>query len=234
VHLYWVSSAKDLVAQTNQAILNSSNTIINSYDTHRFLVLVDGEDRERGVGFVKGPHEETITVFTNKKGSLQLVQVSKYDEFHDKVADSVAKCGDSKNKGYAKCISRTIYKDIEKAEKLQKMTKHYRDENSNALRNYTCADPTLESSEPLSTSEVKLQGEMYTVNTMLELEAAKIWTVSDFITDSECDALMNHGRKKLTRATVAGEDGLFTVSQSRRAQQASYRFKDKMEEDPLW
>lgn len=229
-----------MVPQTSQPILNSSNTIINSYNTHRFLILTDGEkDRDKGVGFVKGLYEETITVFTNKNGKLQLVQVSKYDEFHDKVKDSVTKCGDPiKNKGYTKCLSQVLYEDIEKAEKLQKMTKHFRDENSNALRNYSCADPSLQSSEPLSHALMRLRGETgpqdYNVSILLDLPAAKIWTVADFISDTECDALMNHGRNKLTRATVAGEDGLFTVSQSRRAQQASYRFTNKEEEDPLW
>jgi hypothetical protein len=231
-----VSFEKELVAQTTQPILNSSNTVINSYNTHRFRILVDGEsDSDKGVSFVKGPYEETISVFTDKKGSLQIVQVSKFDEFHDKVVESQKKCGNpNNNKGYSKCLSRSLYKDIEKEQKLQKLVTYYRDEISNSLRNYTCADPKLESSSPLSSRAVQIADKVYNVSTLLDMDSAKVWTVPDFITDDECQALIDHGSKKLTRATVTGEDGLFTVSQSRKAQQASYRFSQKEEEDPLW
>lgn len=235
IHLFWISFEKELVAQTNQAILNSSNTVINSYNTHRFRILEDGKsDSDQGVSFVKGPYEETISVFTDKKGNLQVVQVSKYDEFHENLVKIQQKCGNPHGRGYAKCLSRGLYKDIEKEHKAQTLVKHYRDEISNALRNYTCKDTELESSPPLGHSMVPVAGKAYNVSTLLDMPSAKIWTVPDFITEDECAALIEHGGKKLTRATVAGEDGLFTISQSRKAQQASYRFTNNIEEDPLW
>jgi hypothetical protein len=233
--VYWVSYDNDLVAQTTQPILNSSNTVINSYNTHRFRILVNGQkDSDQGAIFVKGPYEETISVFSDKKGDLQVVQVSKFDEFHERLVASQLKCGNPNGKEFSKCLSRVLYKDREKELAEQTLVKHYRNEISNSLRNYTCKDPLLQSSEPISSKMVTIAHKAYNVSTLLDLESAKIWTVPDFITDDECAALIKHGSPKLTRATVAGEDGLFTVSQSRKAQQASYRFKADAQKDPLW
>lgn len=236
IHLFWISFEKKLVAQTSQPILNSSSTVINSYNTHRFRILEEGQsDSDFGVTFAKGMYEETVSVFTDKKGHLQVVQVSKYDEFHNRVVESQEKCGNNpKGRGYSKCLSRALYKDVEREEKAHAVVKHYRDEISNSLRNYTCKDPNMRSSPPLSAAQVLLAGQLYHVSTLLDMPAAKVWTVENFVSEDECAALIKHGSGKLTRATVAGEDGLFTVSQSRRAQQASYRFTHRMEDDPLW
>ena len=211
--------------------------MINSYHTHRFKLLYDGDkdDSDKGATFVKGPYEETISVFSDKNDKLDIVQISKYDEFHQKVIDIQKKCGQPTTKEYySKCLSRHLYKDIEKEDKILKVFKHYRDESTNELRNYTCADPLKEPTEPISHRMVSVAGNDYNVSTLLDMEAAKIWTVPDFITSDECNILMTHAEKKLTRATVAGEDGLFTISESRKAQQASYKFAKREEEDPLW
>ena len=103
---------------------------------------------------------------------------------------------------------------------------------SDKLRNYTCADPTLESSTPLRTETMRIQNKDYTVNILLDMNAAKIWSVEGFISEEECRILHDHGLPRLRRATVAGEDGLATISQSRKAQQASYIPTGKG--DPLW
>ena len=69
------------------------------------------------------------------------------------------------------------------------------------------------------------------MNVHLDTSHAKIWTVDNFITDDECKVLMDHGRPKLRRATVAAEDGSSIVSENRKAQQASYDYAG--DEDPL-
>jgi hypothetical protein len=52
----------------------------------------------------------------------------------------------------------------------------------------------------------------------------------------ECDIFLKHGRPLLQRATVAAEDGTSVLSESRKANQASYNFKldQNPENDPLW
>lgn len=79
---------------------------------------------------------------------------------------------------------------------------------------------------------MQVQNKPYQVDVMFEMEAANIWTVPDFITPDECKVLREHGKKHLTRATVAGEDGLGTISDARKANQASYNPRGP--EDPLW
>ena len=55
----------------------------------------------------------------------------------------------------------------------------------------------------------------------------------DFITAEECATLHDYAHPRLTRATVAGENGMSTVSMNRRAQQAGYAdIRDPS--DPLW
>lgn len=99
------------------------------------------------------------------------------------------------------------------------------------LRNYTCADPTMNTTTPISSKTVNIMNKQYHMDTYLDMDSAKIWSVSNFITPDECSILMNYGVKHLRRATVAGEDGLGTISIHRRAQQASYTIKG--ESDPL-
>ena len=70
------------------------------------------------------------------------------------------------------------------------------------------------------------------VNILLNTSHANIWTIEEFVTQSECDTLMRHGLPRLTRATVAAEDGSSIVSVNRKAQQASYDLYNQ-KNDPL-
>lgn len=237
VNLFWISYDKSLVPQTKQAILNGSTTYINSYNTHKFRVIPKGEeDNEKCVTFVKGPYEETVAILPSHDDSdkLRVVQVSEFDKFNTKVHEAAKSCGKSGNAGYTKCMARLLYEDIAKREKQQQLLDHFRDKISNRMRNYTCNDTSLESTLPIKHHMISIQDKSYNVSTYLELEAANIWTVRNFITDDECEHLIKHGRPRLQRATVAGEEGLHTISMSRKAQQASYNIGDHADEDPLW
>jgi hypothetical protein len=124
-----------------------------------------------------------------------------------------------------------LFKAASKERSKTKDITTYRDLMSDRLRNYTCADTKLQTSKPTRTDNIRVQNKDYVVDTMLDMKAAKIWAVHDFITAEECKILRDHGAKHLTRATVAGEDGLGTISENRKAQQASYNPK---EGGPLW
>jgi len=95
----------------------------------------------------------------------------------------------------------------------------------------------MESTEPLLTEKVVLGKEkrQVEVDLLLNLDAAKIWVAHDFISDEECDVLMKHGNPRLKRATVAAEDGTSVVSDTRKANQASYNFDvGRPASDALW
>ena len=66
IQLYWINTFKpgrEEVLQTQTPIRNGTDTTINSYDTHQFLVrFKDTSQSEATVEFEKGPREEVVTI----------------------------------------------------------------------------------------------------------------------------------------------------------------------------
>jgi hypothetical protein len=103
------------------------------------------------------------------------------------------------------------------------------------LRAYTCSDPDIQTTQPIRSEEMVMGGDVLHVDTFLDTANAKILAVPNFVSDAECDILMKHGEPRLRRATVAAADGSSVVSESRKAQQASYDNHHSIgETDPLW
>jgi hypothetical protein len=230
--VFWLSPTGERVSQTEKPIKDGNDAKINSYNTHQFLVkFVGGSPHDQEVKFTKGPYEETLTVY-NDGNILSVEQYSKFDEFSELVEKSTVRCRGLTGEKLTKCLAEDLYRATAKERKTNVDITQYRDLMSARLRNYTCADPTLNTSTPISTEEVTIQSKKYQMNKFLDSDAAKIWTVDNFISEEECSVLMTHGAKHLRRATVAGEDGLATISIHRRAQQASYTARDV--NDPLW
>ncbi len=161
-----------------------------------------------------------------------------YDDISEKVTHSTRKCsGMYKGKEFISCVAKDMMEDFNRLSESKSRLTVFRDRVSNHVRNYTCADPFMETSSPIShyeytpsvNSDIPLS--TYTVNVFLDMSHAKIWTIDNFVTDEECSILMTHGRPKLSRATVAAEDGSSIVSENRKAQQASYDLSK--ENDPL-
>jgi hypothetical protein len=108
----------------------------------------------------------------------------------------------------------------------------FRDTVATHLRNYTCSDSSLETSAPVAHyTYTPSGGQPLEVKVYLDRPHSKIWAIDGFVSEEECKILMDHGRPKLLRATVAAEDGSSVVSEHRKAQQASYDFHG--EDDPL-
>ena len=94
----------------------------------------------------------------------------------------------------------------------------------------------MESSPVLSSYEFTTpDNETYNVDVLLDHTHAKIWTIKNFLKPQECADLMEYGRPRLTRATVAAEDGSSIISEHRKANQAGYDFvpSEKHPTDPL-
>lgn len=124
---------------------------------------------------------------------------------------------------YVKCVADSIIDDVTKISDSKDLVARYRDKISSRLRNYTCADPTIETTPHLPSSySTSYDGKEYEVRVLLDMDSAKVWYIDNFITQDECNVLMNFGRPRLARATVAGEDGNSVVSENRKAQQAHY------------
>lgn len=120
------------------------------------------------------------------------------------------------------CISSKVNDEFNKIKQRKEKLIEYRDKMSRKLRNYTCEDPMMETTKPVRSYEYKFLGKNYNIEVLLDMPRSKIWMIKDFVEDFECNELMNYGKPRLTRATVADDDGTSILSESRKANQAGY------------
>jgi hypothetical protein len=188
--------------------------------------------------FVKGPIDEVVSVtYDEESDALVAKAVSTYDSVFPKVEDATASCRDyvDEPETYSDCIGKLLAKEVLKVQNEKATLVKFRDTISGRLRNYTCADLSLSSSEPLFHVKKAIGGASYAMDFHLNMSHAKIWVIENFITDHECQVLKAHGKPRLLRATVAAEDGTSIVSENRKAQQAGYDLHHRNgESDPLW
>jgi len=187
----------------SQPIENSGDTIISSYNSHKFFVkFADHNKTVIGGNFTKGPDNEEVTVvYDESKNRLDVKHEVKVDELSSNIRSVTSKCSKYQGSKFSKCVADGIFDDITRLDDTKSRLTKYRDVMSNRLRNYTCADPNMETTAPTHTKEVTVQGKTYNVNYMLDLKSAKIWVVEDFITPEECEVFEKHGRPLLHRAT---------------------------------
>ena len=241
IELFWVNEFEPvphpLVKQTTKAIRNNTDTTINSYDTHKFLIKFLKPVAGAETYFRKGPKEEVITVSyelqPNGEKMMFAKQVTKYDEVMMKVQNATDACMHLKDQAFDECFAAGVVQDVVKLEETKQEITKYRNLMSERLRNYTCEDDTMVTSKPLHSKPYFVEGEHFTVDMLFENAQAKIWTVRNFIKDNECDVLERHATPLLRRATVAAEDGTSIVSENRKAQQAGYDKHQKDPNDPL-
>lgn len=226
--------------QSSKPIRNSSETTINSFDTHQFTVkFLDSSkchiDFCSG-NFTKGPKDEVVTVSIDPETkNFKIVQTTKFDEVLDTIKQATASCSSLKGDAYSSCIAGAIVDDINKLGDGKAMAEKYLSTAAARLRNYTCMDDSLPNTEPIREYDTYIGDKLQRIKVLQDLDSAKIWYVDDFITQEECDILERHGRPLLRRATVAGDDGNSIVSENRKAQQANYEFHFRNPgRDPLW
>ncbi len=239
IELFWRNIYKhpiELVKQTTKPIRNSSDTVINSYNTHQFTVKFLDPNRTGFASFTKGEREEVITVsYDEASNDMKIVQTTKFDEILDTIKQATSNCNGFRGDEYSSCVAGAIVDDIDKLNDGKSTAEKYLSSAAHRLRNYTCLDESRESSTPISSYKTSIANKEYTVNVLQDMDNAKIWYVDNFITEEECALFEKHGRPLLRRATVAGEDGQSIVSEHRKAQQASYNTHYKnFEDDPLW
>jgi hypothetical protein len=135
------------------------------------------------------------------------------------------------------CMATNIMNDITALSDAKSKMQLYSSLISGRLRNYTCIDESMQTSTPIYTYNTTLQyrgmDREYEVNVLLDKNNSKIWTVDNFVSKEECDVFVEHGTPKLQRATVAAADGSSVVSESRKANQAGYKFSGPLSDDPL-
>lgn len=242
IEIFWVNlntPTRELVLQSETPIRNGTSVLINSYNTHEFVIKFHkdhGHLHHVQGHFIKGPYDEDVDIlFDPHHHEFQIVQTNDYDRWVTKIHNSTQKCMKMPSSKFSTCIADDVYKEVGAITEEKETMVRYRDLMSERLRNYTCADPHLESSEPLERFEFNFDGASYEVGVLLDLPRAKIWYVKDFINEAECQKFRELSHGNLQRATVAAADGTSVVSEHRRAQQAHYSLPDENpENDLLW
>lgn len=153
----------------------------------------------------------------------------------DTISEATSYCSQFRGEEFSTCMASNIVDDITALTETKTQLSKFRDAMSWRLRNYTCADETMETSAPIFSYDLSLADKEVKVEVLLNKTHSKIWKVEDFISDAECDVLQRHGKPLLRRATVAAEDGTSVISENRKANQAAYNLhKKNPETDPLW
>ena len=135
---------------------------------------------------------------------------------------------------YKKCFVDILKSNINKIKEEKEEIKYYRDNMSSKLHDYTCADPTLNTSEPISYSYFKMNNNSYDVDMLFNSTSAKIWIIHNFVSDDECEYLENYAKPLLEKSIVYNfGEGIDDISEYRTSKQAGYVLQGG-ENDPLW
>lgn len=117
------------------------------------------------------------------------------------------------------CVEKGVALEIERANEEIAFQAEIRRSMGGMIENYTCADMTLNTTDPKST---QMWGQMK-VNVMIDRPAAKIHVIEDFLTHEECEAVKEQATPKLHDATVADGSGGSKLSPNRKAKQAGIK-----------
>lgn len=240
IELFWIDTFSNkrgdsgLVPQSEKPMRNGSDTTINSYNTHTFRVqFLNANPSAAYAEFTKGPKEETVTV-TFDGTVMHLEKLTRFDEVVRDFKSGMTQCGKSNKDGYHECLVNSVFEKTQKIMDQNTEIVKYRDFMSERLRNYTCADPNMQTTESIASQPIVVHGKKLIKEVLLDKDHAKIWYVRDFISPEECEVLRKHGKPRLSRATVAAADGSSIVSENRKANQAHYDIrKNGNGKDPL-
>ena len=202
--------------------------------------------------FSKGPDDEEVIVdLDHATSSFKIKQLTAVQKVKELISEKVDSCASQQStlwksdpKELAACMSEALVDDVVKATTKAEKALTRATTIGDRLRNYTCDDPKMETSTPLSSYDMFVAASdpnhpdrrrRIRIDSLLDSDAAKIWIAHDFVTDEECRILMDHGAPRLMRATVADADGTSIVSESRKAQQANYNIDmNDPDGDPLY
>jgi 2OG-Fe(II) oxygenase superfamily len=200
---------------------NSHESIVVYFDEKHemqyFNELVESIDELKQktlISLFRGNHRPTAEQ-RNAMKSMSLTERTQY---------AIKACADLKGTDdFHVCFLEFAEEDFEALVFKKEGAQKSRSLMSERLRNYTCADDSMETTKPLYVQNIAIGDDTYKLNVMLNTSNAKIFTVDGLVSDEECNVLREFGLPNLRRATVADEDGTAIVSEHRKAQQARYR-----------
>ena len=164
-----------------------------------------------------------------------MTRLTEYEQTLQNVRDVSELCGPEHKDGFVECMTANLYGKITDIQTSLSSLRQDQSKLANKLRNYTCADASLQTTPAIRIETMQLGELALSVHVHLDTSHAKIFSVPSFISEEECAVLKAHGKPRLARATVAAQDGTSVVSEHRKAQQASYDLhQERGQADPLW
>jgi hypothetical protein len=240
VEMFWIDTfgpSLKLVPQTRKPVRNNSEIVIHSFAGHQFNIRFLKHLPNSDVNFTKASEDEVIKVYFDEVNQKLFIQQStQYSEGITLIREAIDRCEKTNSIDSQPCIKKAVV-DLAKEyiDSYDTLSK-YRDIVSNKLRNYTCAnDDGWNTSAPIRSYEYLHLGIQYRVDVLLDTDRAKIWLVHDFVTEEECEFLINYARPQLAKGTVIGANSENHHSDFRKIQQAGYEFDDdSLHDDELW
>ena len=123
------------------------------------------------------------------------------------------------------CVETGVTNTLTRATEEIAFQSDVRKKMAEQLENVTCADPTLDTSEPKEETVWRGAEDHASrkVKIMLDRPTSRIHVIENFITVEECEAMENAAKPKLHRATVADGKGGSHFSEHRKAMQAGIK-----------
>lgn len=183
---------------------------------------------------IQSDNEHVVVVVADRSSKLSVQRTPRPAS----TEDSILQCSEENEGGFARCVAKTIGKVEGRMERSQQRMIARNALVADRLRNYTCPDPTMRTSSPISlygfnwpSTEPRFR---YNVSVLFQSSHAMIWAVDDFVTDDECNLLEAKQMPTMEHATVMGDDGPMR-SATRTAMHSGYdsHLRD-LQADPLW
>lgn len=243
VEVYWIHpETGEMMLQSSQGgVHNGATFSLNSYVSHAFEVR---EVPSRRTGECQGENNQCRTAhFAVNENNDQILYLRPGMELEHtdniRVAEKSAvnlmsECESIAMKeasrpgvnaslvitGLRDCVEESITKKLSDANEEIAFQAKIREDMSNLLENYTCADQALPTSEPQRTEYWYYKGKRYKVDIMHDRDASKIHVVEGFVSEEECTAMEAAAEGKLHKATTANGEGGSHYSDARKAMQA--------------
>lgn len=156
IDLFWIdiyNESPELAKQNEESAIRDTKSFeISSFDTHMFVIKLHNPPNELEdveIEFTKGPIEETVHVyFDSETNELSIKQVTVHDDWLNRIKASTDKCASSigVRDEYAQCVTREIFPEVDKLQVKHNFMKEHFNRVANNMRNYTCADDSLNTS----------------------------------------------------------------------------------------
>ncbi len=244
IQVFWInmfSAEHKLVPQTSTPLRKNSEAKITTFRGHTFCVRLANHIPEVEVNFSVGDHDETILVYREPAtGDLRIERRDAMTDFQEYLVGVIENCKvihpfPMYKSQLLSCVKDGLYEEMLRVTTSINLMEAFRNDMSTRLTDYLCNDESLNSTESIDRYNFVHDNETFHVQVLLDLAAAKIWYVEDFLSADDCDILAREGFPTLEAAGTTDEQGENIMTNERIAEQGRYMFdEDNMRSQELW